>query len=84
MKTRTKDIFMYSLAAIIVIGIFTIISFLIFKVMPLENKDLLTLTLGALIAGFSNVLGYFFGSSKGSADKNEMLSNSTPNNPPQV
>ena len=30
---------------------------------------------GALIGAFGTVVGYFYGSSKGSADKNEMLNN---------
>jgi len=33
---------------------------------------------GAMLAKFSDVIGYFFGSSKGSADKNTMLYNSKP------
>jgi hypothetical protein len=41
--------------------------------MPAENKDAIMLSLGALLAAFATVTGYFFGSSKGSADKNDAL-----------
>ena len=66
---------MYVLGALIVAGIFAIIGMLIFRPMPKENTDLLNLTVGALLAAFGSVVGYFYGSSKGSADKNEMLKN---------
>jgi hypothetical protein len=33
---------------------------------------------GGLLTAFGTVVGYYFGSSKGSADKSEMLNNRTP------
>ena len=38
-----------------------------------ENMDLLNLVVGALLTSFATVVGYFYGSSAGSAAKNEML-----------
>lgn len=69
---KAKEIYMYILGAIIVIGFFAVLIYKLYK-----DKDA-NLEIGGLITGFSLVLGYFFGSSKGSADKNEMLHNSTP------
>jgi uncharacterized membrane protein YeaQ/YmgE (transglycosylase-associated protein family) len=72
MKTA-KDIYMYILGALIVLGFFGILAYLITKPAPLDNKDVLLILLGVLGAKFADVVGYFYGSSKGSADKSEML-----------
>ena len=73
MKKENKEIYMYSLGALIVIAFFATIYLLAKVEMPLTNKDLLLIVIGALVAKFGDVVAYFFGSSKGSADKNEML-----------
>jgi CDP-diglyceride synthetase len=73
MKKENKELYMYILGAIIVIAFFATIYLLAKVEMPLTNKDLLLIVIGALVAKFGDVVAYFFGSSKGSADKNEML-----------
>jgi|GEM_PF-1776188 hypothetical protein len=78
---KTKDLFMYALGALIVVTILVIVAFLIFRPMPKDNESLLQLVVGTLIAAFTQVVSYFFGTSKSSADKNEMLYNSTPVSP---
>ena len=75
---KARNVFMYILGALIVAGIFTIIGLLIFRPMPPDNADLLNLTIGALLAAFGGVVNYFYGSSKGSADKNDLLKPPTP------
>lgn len=70
----SKTIYMYVLGALIVLGMFTVIGLLILVPMPKENEQLLLLALGALIAKFSDVIGYFFGSSKSSSDKDKVIS----------
>lgn len=70
MKTA-KDIFFIVLGALIAIGTFVLIGFLI--VYRPEMSSIIDMSVGALIAAFSMVVGYFYGSSKGSADKNELL-----------
>lgn len=67
---KIKDIFMYALGAIVVIGFFVTLAYLI-KQGTYEST--INLAIGALIGAFGTIVGYFFGSSKGSADKNEML-----------
>ena len=71
---------MYSLAALIVLKIFVLVGLLIFQTMPEANKDLLILVIGNLMAAFISVISYFFGSSKGSSDKTEIINkqNGTP------
>jgi uncharacterized membrane protein len=70
---KIKDVFQYVLGALISIGFFTLLYLLVKAEVPTNNKDLLNLVVGALIGSFATVVGYFFGSSKGSADKNELL-----------
>jgi uncharacterized BrkB/YihY/UPF0761 family membrane protein len=68
-----KTTFQYILAALIIIGFFFLMIGLVYTAVPDVNKDLLNLVTGALIGSFATIVGYFFGSSKGSADKNELL-----------
>ena len=70
-----KNIYMYLLATVITIGFFTT---LIFMIQSDQYKTEVNMIVGALIGAFITVVGFFFGSSKGSYEKNEMLHNSTP------
>jgi len=70
---KAKNIFQYVLGALIVLGFFILMVVLVYKNVPSENKDLLNLVVGALIGSFATVVGYFYGSSLGSSEKNEML-----------
>jgi len=74
MKKQTKETFMYVLAALLVLSILAIVLVLIFVEIPNPNKDMLYMVIGALISAFTAVVSYFFGSSKGSADKTELMS----------
>ena len=70
---KAKDYFQFVLGGLIVVGFFILLYLLIYSGVPDQNKDLLNLVVGALIGSFATVVGYFYGSSKGSAEKNEML-----------
>ena len=72
MKT-TKMIFQFALGAIICIGFFILLYMLVKSEVPSANKDLLNLVVGALIGSFATVVGYFYGSSVGSANKDEII-----------
>lgn len=67
---NTKEIFMYALGALVVVGFFVTLGFMILSG---GYKTELNLVLGALIAAFTTVVAFFYGSSKGSSDKNDML-----------
>lgn len=68
-----KEVYMYALGALVVAGFFFIL-FIIFRAaLPEGNKEIAYLVIGALVAKFGDVVNYFFGSSKGSADKTEMM-----------
>jgi hypothetical protein len=75
---KAKDIFQYLLGAVIVIGFFVLMIALVYKEIPGQNKDLLNLVIGALIGSFVTIVSYFYGSSKGSAEKNALLPEKRP------
>ncbi len=77
---KIRDIFQYVLGAIVVIGFFALLIILVLVRVPDANKDLLHLAVGVLLAAFSSVVGYFYGSSAGSAAKNEMMVKKEPYN----
>ncbi len=74
-EMKGKNLFQYILGALIVMGFFVLMVVLVYVSVPDQNRDLLNLVVGALIGSFATVVGYFYGSSLGSADKNEMLKN---------
>lgn len=50
---------------------------LFFVPIPEANRDVIIQLIGALMAGFNLVLGYYFGSTKGAADKNQTIAQLT-------
>lgn len=60
------------LAVVITVGFFGVIAALMkLGDIPSSVKDILLVMLGALLASWKEVTGYFFGSSSGSAKKDE-------------
>lgn len=72
---KVKDYFQYILGALIVLGFFGLLIVLVYKGVPEGNKDLLNIVVGSLIGSFTSIVGYFYGSSKGSSDKNDIIAN---------
>jgi len=72
---KNKDKHLYFLAWTIIVGFLSLCVILMFKNIPKESSNVLYILLGGLSAGFSQVLSYFFGSSKSSAEKNQLLVN---------
>lgn len=70
---KRRDYALYILAGVVTIGFFAVVGILMKFDLPASSKDACYLLLGSLAAGFGQMLQYFFGSSKGSADKNDML-----------
>ena len=73
MKSETKDFLMFALGVVIAIGFFAVLFIMFYVEIPKGNKEIGYIIIGALIAQFGAVVNYFYGSSKSSADKNEML-----------
>jgi hypothetical protein len=72
---KLKEVFMYALGALIVLGFFGTIGVLMFVELSPSVHDALMLLLGVEATAFGAVVNYFYGSSKGSADKTAMLKN---------
>ncbi len=68
-----KEIYMYLLGLVVIIGFFIVLYVIFKKELPSSNKDLALILFGVLGSKFGDVIGYFFGSSKSSADKTELL-----------
>jgi hypothetical protein len=66
-----KNLFMYILGALIALGTFVLIAMLL--VYRPDLKDVINIAVGSLLAAFGLVVGYFYGSSKGSADKSDII-----------
>lgn len=80
--TGKRDYNLYALAWLIVIGFFALIGVLLFTPGKLTKEEwatilpVVTMLFGAMSAGFGQVLQYFFGSSKSSQDKTNLLAKS--------
>jgi hypothetical protein len=72
---KLRDYAKYILGALVTICFFLVLAILIFKAMPQENKDVLYLAIGALISYMGAIVNYYYGSSAGSAKKDETISN---------
>ena len=70
-----KDWFQYGLGALFVIGYFVSLAFVLTRTVPTENARLVDILFAILSTSMVSILNYFFGTSKSSSDKNEMISN---------
>lgn len=76
---KAKEIFMYVLGAFIVGCSVTIVGLLIFNPLPVQNHDIVNIAIGTLLGMAFSVVSYFYGSSKGSSDKNDLLKEKSAN-----
>ncbi len=72
-RKKPNTIFMYILGALIVLAFLTILVLHSIRVIPPENSAIVNYSLGQLSTGFIMVLGYFYGSSAGSANKTDLM-----------
>jgi len=56
------------LAMLVVVGGFVFLFFLLYKPMPIENKDAVMLSSGIVLGVVVSVASYYFGSSKDKSD----------------
>ena len=80
--TGKRDYNLYALAWCIIAGVFGLIAILLFVKLPDDSTGVVFMLFGTLSAAFGSVVQYFFGSSKSSADKTDILARSQPI-PPQ-
>jgi hypothetical protein len=70
---KPEKIIQYCFGGLVVLGLFVVMGLLLWKPIPPENKSTFEIIAGALTGSVITVIAYYFGSSKGSADKSEMM-----------
>jgi uncharacterized protein YacL len=70
-----KDLYQNILGTAIGVILMIVLALLFTIDIPQNNMNVLLLIIGALISSFTTVVQYYFGSSKGSADKDKILRN---------
>ena len=73
--TGKRDLNLYILAWVVVGGFFILTGLMMILTIPEPNVGPANILFGALVAGFTGVLAYFFGSSQSSDMKTKMLNN---------
>jgi hypothetical protein len=71
--TGKRDVNLYLLAWLIVLGFFALTGLLIFKAIPEGSSQAVYMLFGGLVGYAGAVIQFFFGSSKSSQDKTELM-----------
>lgn len=71
--TGQRDWLLMALAITVVLGFFGLVFTAVMSPGSINESGPINQLFGALVAGFTMVLSYFFGSSKGSSDKNTII-----------
>lgn len=74
---KPKEIYMYTLGAFIILCATGATVFMMLQVIPERNHDIVNNSISQLWILAALVTGYFYGSSKSSSDKTEMLKDKT-------
>lgn len=74
-EMTVRDKIPAALAIGVTVGFFGLLFFLLRHSPPADSKDVLNIMLGSLGTAWVSIIAYYFGSSAGSAAKNEMLAN---------
>jgi hypothetical protein len=76
---KTKDMMIYIFSGLIIIATLVWFAIILFITIPAENKTIVDMAAGVFLgSGWTQILNWWFGSSKGSADKNEIISKQQP------
>lgn len=71
-----KDIAQYLIIFTVVIAMLTLITTVFKHELPAGNKDIGNILIGVLATKFSDVIGYLINSTKGSAEKTDLIAKS--------
>lgn len=77
-EIAVKDVTPTLLALFVTAGFFGLLGFMAFKTVPPENAAILNTMLGSLGTGWLAILYYYFGSSRGSDRKTELMAQKSP------
>ena len=69
----SKQVYQYLLGAAIIYGVFFTVNKILSQSIPIENKDVAYMALGQILGIGLMVVNYFYSSSKGSADKTDII-----------
>lgn len=72
-ETQVKDKTPAILAALITLGFFGVLGYMLMHGLPDTGKEPLLIMLGALGAAWTGVVSYYFGSSSSSSEKNNII-----------
>jgi hypothetical protein len=81
MQMTNRSIWPGVLTVIMTLGFYSMMGILIFKGLPSTNEtggQALLLVIGSVVSGFGMMLSFWFGSTQGSQNKDQMLMNSIP------
>lgn len=81
MKTKADIIFRYILAIVITFAVFYLLGALKSMVVPDTWRDTYVMIIGVVIGKWSTIVDYYWGTSKSSSDKNELMNNNKPPTP---
>jgi len=68
------------LSLLVVVGVGVCLWLLFYYPLPQGSRDIILIVIGALVATFKDIYGYYFGSSEGSTRKTELLTGGTGGN----
>lgn len=71
MKKRAESLFFYGVGMLFLIGFFTLQAFALFRTIPTENLAMINGIQETLKNGVILILGYYYGSSRGSFMKSQ-------------
>jgi hypothetical protein len=72
-NSKKKDVMMKVTGAVGLLSFLFLVYAIIFVRIPVENKDIFNIVSGGIITVATGIFGYYFGSSKGSADKTDAM-----------
>jgi hypothetical protein len=75
MHKHIREFGMYALGILTVVSFFLVLVYTFKIEIPQNNRDVVMIMIGVLCASYKDVTGYFYGGSKGSADKTELMKN---------
>lgn len=77
-EIETSDLTPKILAFVITGGFFGMLLAMLYNAIPDANRDILNIMLGALGTTWASVMAYYFGSTKGSAEKTRLIAAGAP------
>lgn len=73
-----RELGMYVIAIIVIVATFWVLKQVLGVEIPAGNRDVVMMIVGVLVAKFGTIVDFFYGSSKGSADKTDAMAAKAP------